>query len=258
MKDVEKGAKEQRDATILVVEDDKSLREGLAMNFQLQGYRVVTAANGDDGMRMAFDERPDLIVLDVMLPGWSGLEILSEIRAKAQDVPVLILSARSKTEHKLEGFDVGADDYVTKPFELPELLARAEALLRRGRRTAEPPVRFGDVELDPMRRTVTVRGEQVALSARELDLLLLLAGASLHARDDSRPDLGVGLRRHRADRRQLHHGAAPEDRGRSLAAAAHQDRPAGRLQAGLLIRMPSEDGAMNLPRAGPSWYHVWS
>jgi two-component system alkaline phosphatase synthesis response regulator PhoP len=175
MRDAEKGAKESHDATILVVEDDKSLREGLAMNFQLQGYRVVTAANGDDGMRMAFDERPDLIVLDVMLPGWSGLEILSEIRAKAQDVPVLILSARNKTDHKLEGFDLGADDYVTKPFELPELLARAEALLRRGRRTAEPPVRFGDVELDPMRRTVTVRGEQVALSARELDLLLLLA-----------------------------------------------------------------------------------
>jgi two-component system, OmpR family, alkaline phosphatase synthesis response regulator PhoP len=161
--------------TILVVEDDRALREGLAMNFRLQGHRVVTAANGDDGMRMAFDERPDLIVLDIMLPGWSGLEILAEIRAKAGDVPVLILSARGKTEHKLEGFGLGADDYVTKPFELPELLARAEALLRRARRTAEPPIRFGDVELDPVRRTVVVRGAQVGLSARELDLLLLLA-----------------------------------------------------------------------------------
>jgi two-component system, OmpR family, alkaline phosphatase synthesis response regulator PhoP len=175
MKDAEKRSSGQSDRTILVVEDDRSLREGLAMNFQLQGWRVLTAANGDDGMRMAFDERPDLIVLDVMLPGWSGLEILAEIRAKAGEVPVLILSARGKTEHKLEGFDLGADDYVTKPFELPELLARAEALLRRGRRTAEPPIRFGDVEVDPLRRTVTVRGEQVALSARELDLLMLLA-----------------------------------------------------------------------------------
>ena len=175
MKGSDKGSTERHDATILVVEDDRSLREGLAMNFQLQGYRVVAAANGDDGMRMAFDERPDLIVLDVMLPGWSGLEILSEIRAKAHDVPVLILSARGKTEHKLEGFDLGADDYLAKPFELPELLARAEALLRRGRRTDEPPVRFGDVEIDPVRRTVAVRGGLVALSARELDLLLLLA-----------------------------------------------------------------------------------
>ena len=175
MKGSDKGSAEHHDATILVVEDDRSLREGLAMNFQLQGYRVCTAANGDDGMRMAFDERPDLIVLDVMLPGWSGLEILSEIRAKAQDVPVLILSARGKTEHKLEGFELGADDYLAKPFELPELLARAEALLRRGRRTDEPKVRFGDVELDPMRRTVTVHGAPVTLSARELDLLLLLA-----------------------------------------------------------------------------------
>ena len=175
MKDAGKGAVEQGERTVLVVEDDRSLREGLALNFQLQGYRVVTAANGDDGMRMAFDARPDLIVLDIMLPGWSGLEILAEIRAKAQDVPVLILSARNKTDHKLEGFELGADDYVTKPFELPEVLARAEALLRRGRRTAEPPIRFGEVEVDSLRRTVTVRGEQVELSARELDLLLLLA-----------------------------------------------------------------------------------
>jgi DNA-binding response OmpR family regulator len=175
MTKAEQKEREGRERTILVVEDDRSLREGLAMNFRLQGHRVVTAANGDDGMRMAFDEHPDLIVLDIMLPGWSGLEILGEIRAKAGDVPVLILSARGKTEHKLEGFGLGADDYVAKPFELPELLARAEALLRRARRTAEPPIRFGDVEVDPIRRTLIVRGEPVALSARELDLLLLLA-----------------------------------------------------------------------------------
>jgi DNA-binding response OmpR family regulator len=175
MRDGDSKARESGDRTILVVEDDRSLREGLAMNFRLQGHRVVTAANGDDGMRMAFDERPDLIVLDIMLPGWSGLEILAEIRAKAGDVPVLILSARGKTEHKLEGFGLGADDYVTKPFELPELLARVEAMLRRGRRTVEPPIRFGDVEVDPTRRTVVVRGAAVGLSARELDLLLLLA-----------------------------------------------------------------------------------
>jgi DNA-binding response OmpR family regulator len=175
VRDGDKAGREPEARTILVVEDDRSLREGLAMNFQLQGYRVVTAADGDEGMQLAFDAHPDLIVLDIMLPGWSGLEILTEIRAKAGEVPVLLLSARGKTEHKLEGFELGADDYVTKPFELPELLARVEALLRRGRRTAEPPIRFGEVEVDPLRRTVVVRGAQVALSARELDLLLLLA-----------------------------------------------------------------------------------
>jgi len=165
----------QRERTILLVEDDRSLRDGLALNLELQGYRVITAANGDDGMRLAFDGRPDLIVLDVMLPGWSGLEILSELRAKGEDVPVLILSARGKTEHKLEGFDLGTDDYVTKPFELPELLARVEALLRRGRRESDPTILFGDVEIDPGRRIVLVRGAEASLSTRELDLLLLLA-----------------------------------------------------------------------------------
>ena len=163
--------------TILVVEDDRSLRDGLAMNFELQGYRVVTAADGDEGMRKAFDSRPDLIVLDIMLPGWSGLDILSELRAKAENVPVLILSARDKTSEKIEGLGLGADDYVTKPFELPELLARVEAMMRRRRaeRRAEPKIGFGEVEIDPDLRTVTLGGEEVHLSAREFDLLLLLA-----------------------------------------------------------------------------------
>jgi len=163
--------------TILVVEDDKSLRDGLALNFELTGYRVVTAADGDEGMHKAFDCRPDLIVLDIMLPGWSGLDILSELRAKAEDVPVLILSARDKTPDKIEGFGLGADDYVTKPFELPELLARVEAMMRRRRaeRRVEPRIAFGEVAIDPDLRTVTLRGEEIHLSAREFDLLLLLA-----------------------------------------------------------------------------------
>jgi len=163
--------------TILVVEDDKALRDGLAMNFQLQGYRVVTAEDGDEGMQKAFDCRPDLIVLDIMLPGWSGLDILQELRQKAEDVPVLILSARDKVQDKIQGLELGADDYVTKPFELPELLARVEAMLRRRRSSqhGESKVRFGAVEIDPRGRTVTRDGDEVQLSAREFDLLLLLA-----------------------------------------------------------------------------------
>lgn len=163
--------------TILVVEDDKALREGLAMNFQLQGYHVLSAVDGDEGMQMAFDARPDLIVLDIMLPGWSGLDILAELREKNSDVPVLILSARDQTRDKIEGFGVGADDYVTKPFELPELLARVEAMLRRQRasRQNEETLRFGDVVIETAVRRVFVRGDAVELSAREFDLLMLLA-----------------------------------------------------------------------------------
>jgi DNA-binding response OmpR family regulator len=170
-------SEDRRDETVLVVEDDRSLREGLATNFQVQGWRVLTAADGDEGMQKAFDCRPDVIVLDIMLPGWSGLDILQELRAKAEDVPVLILSAREKTRDKIQGLDLGADDYVTKPFELPELLARVEALLRRRRmeRRGEPSIEFGDVEIDPTGRSVRKRGQEVRLSAREFDLLLLLA-----------------------------------------------------------------------------------
>ncbi len=162
--------------TVLIIEDDRTLRRGLAMNFEYKGFRVLTAATGEDGMQKAFDARPDLIVLDIMLPGPSGLEILSELRSRDRLVPVLILSARDTTEQKIEGLNLGADDYLTKPFELPELLARAEALLRR-RTYDEPGIAFGDVEIDPARRTVTRGSEPVELTAREFDLLLLLARA---------------------------------------------------------------------------------
>jgi DNA-binding response OmpR family regulator len=163
--------------TILVVEDDRSLREGLAMNFRLRGYRVLTAADGDEGLRAAFDERPDLIVLDLMLPGADGLEILSELRGREVGVPVLILSARDRLQDKVRGLEIGADDYLTKPFQLPELVARVEVMLRRRRaeRRASNVLEFGEVRLDQEGRRVTVRGAEVALSAREFDLLCLLA-----------------------------------------------------------------------------------
>jgi len=172
----EKDAKE-RTETILVIEDDRSLREGLALNFKLKGYHVLTAVDGEEGMQKAFDVRPDLVVLDIMLPGYSGLEILQELREKHQDVPVLILSARDTLDNKVEGLGLGADDYLTKPFELEELLARTEAMLRRRRidQAAEPPISFGAVVIDPAGRQVSVEGEDVALSAKEFDLLCLLA-----------------------------------------------------------------------------------
>ncbi|MGV8040117.1 MAG: response regulator transcription factor [Thermoanaerobaculaceae bacterium] len=163
--------------TILVVEDDRALREGLAMNFRLRGYRVLTAADGAAGLVAAFDARPDLVVLDLMLPALDGLEILAELRGHEVDVPVLILSARDRVDDKVRGLGQGADDYLAKPFELPELVARVEALLRRRRaaRRRESPVSFGEVVVDPSARRVTVAGREVAVSAKEFDLLHLLA-----------------------------------------------------------------------------------
>jgi len=167
----------ERTETVLVIEDDPALRNGLALNFKLQGYRVLSAADGSEGMRMAFDIRCDLIVLDIMLPGMNGLEILVKLREEHEEVPVLILSARDSLGNKVEGFDLGADDYLTKPFELPELLARVEVLLRRTRTRnhREPPIVFGEVEIHPTDRRVRLRGEEIPLSAKEFDLLCLLA-----------------------------------------------------------------------------------
>jgi len=167
----------EKQASILIVEDDRSLSEGLAMNFRLKGFKVLTASNGDEAMRKAFDDRPDLIILDIMLPGYSGLDVLDELRNRGEDVPVLILSARGKVEHKVEGFSLGADDYMAKPFDLEELFARVDALLRRGMKENEtqPLLRYGNVVIDQAGRQVKKEGNEVALSAKEFDLLCLLA-----------------------------------------------------------------------------------
>ena len=166
-----------RSETILIVEDNRPLREGLALNLRPRGYRVVMAADGDEGMRLAFDARPDLIVLDLMLPGCGGLTILEALRDRGERVPVLILSARGTTPDKVAGLTLGADDYMTKPFDLPEFLARVEAMLRR-RRTDQsdpPPLHVGSIAIDRAARRVKAGGRDVDLSAREFDLLCLLA-----------------------------------------------------------------------------------
>ena len=166
-----------RKDTILVVEDDRALRNGLAMNLELHGYHVITAPDGETGMQLAFDARPQLIVLDIMLPGWTGLEILEELRKRGEKTPVLILSARNTTPDKVAGLDLGADDYMAKPFDLSELIARIEVMLRR-QRSAErdqPVLSIGEITIDRAERSVEVRGTKTNLSAKEFDILCLLA-----------------------------------------------------------------------------------
>ena len=164
--------------TILVVDDEATLRETLAWNLERDGYRVVEAADGRTALERFRAEKPDLVLLDLMLPELSGVEVCRRIRAES-DVPILMLTARDSEVDKIVGLEVGADDYVTKPFSLRELQARVRALLRRAeaRPVAEPngpPVRVGPVQVDLAGRRLLRDGKPVALTPRAFDLLAFL------------------------------------------------------------------------------------
>jgi two-component system, OmpR family, alkaline phosphatase synthesis response regulator PhoP len=155
---------------ILVVEDDLSILTGVSMNLKFEGYEVEQAQDGKTGLQKAIDLSPDLIVLDIMLPQMNGLEVMKELRARGRETPVIVLSARGQEPDKILGLNLGADDYVVKPFGLQELLARIKAVLRRQSREQEP-VAFDDVKVDLAARTVTKAGQPVSLTAQELKLL---------------------------------------------------------------------------------------
>jgi DNA-binding response OmpR family regulator len=161
---------------VLIVEDNHDLAFGLRNNLEIEGYAVDVASDGASGLAAARQTRPDLIVLDLMLPGMDGYRVLKQLRDDGCTMPVLILTAKGEEADKVRGFRFGADDYVTKPFGVLELLARIEALLRRTRAAAAsaPIERFGDVELDAATRTVSRGGRDVALTPMEFDLLLAL------------------------------------------------------------------------------------
>ncbi len=160
---------------ILVVEDDPSILRGLQINLGMEGYAVRSAMDGEVGLALARTEHPDLLLIDVMLPKLGGLELIRALRATDPDTPILILSAKGQEADKVAGLDLGADDYVVKPFSLKELLARIAAALRRGRvhpsRAAEAALRFGAAEVDVVARRLTVGGTPVPLTSREFDLL---------------------------------------------------------------------------------------
>jgi DNA-binding response OmpR family regulator len=164
-------------ASILIVEDNTDLAYGLQNNLEIEGYEVEVAGDGRAGLARARTHRPDLVILDLMLPGLDGYRVLKTLRDEGHDMPVLILTAHGQEADKVRGFRLGADDYVTKPFGLLELMARVGALIRRtSRRSVSAGARetFGGVEIDPATRTVTRHGEPVPVTPMEFDLLLAL------------------------------------------------------------------------------------
>jgi two-component system copper resistance phosphate regulon response regulator CusR len=156
---------------ILIVEDERKVLRGLERGLQAEGYEVVGAATGDAGLELAASQAFDCVVLDRMLPGRDGLEVLAELRRAGKAVPVLVLTARDAIEDRVAGLDAGADDYLVKPFAFAELLARLRVLLRRGPTDRETVLRAGDLEMDLLQRRVTRGGAEVALTQREFELL---------------------------------------------------------------------------------------
>ncbi len=165
---------------ILIIEDEAPMRTALADVLEGEGYRALTAADGEAGLRKAVAEKPDLILLDVMMPKLDGFAVCAELRRLGHATPVLMLTAKGQIEDRVNGLDVGADDYLVKPFSTEELLARVRALLRRTQRQGKSPtkLKLGEVEID-LARQMAVRGRKtIHLTAKEFAMLRLLAEAA--------------------------------------------------------------------------------
>lgn len=157
--------------TVLIIEDDSTMLIGLKDNFEFKGYKVLTAADGEKGLNAALNAKPDLIVLDIMLPKINGYEIARLIREQKLAMPIIMLTAKGEESDIVLGLNLGADDYVTKPFSIKELLARAAAFLRRGKKDVSDAFEFGGFRLDISARRLTRKGKEVELSPKEFDLL---------------------------------------------------------------------------------------
>ena len=161
-------------SSVLIVEDDPALLRGLKDNFEAQNYRVQLARDGREGLSAALANPPDLLVLDIMLPKLNGYEICRALRAKGLEMPIIMLTAKGQEEDILRGLELGADDYVTKPFSIRELLARAKAFLRRREVAPSTVFQFGDCKLDLAAHKLFRNGEEVSLTAKEFRLLEFL------------------------------------------------------------------------------------
>lgn len=158
---------------ILIVEDEPNMVAGLRDNFEFEGYEVISADNGEAGLERAVADSPDLVVLDVMMPKMSGLEVCKQLKAKRPSVPIIMLTARGQEVDKVVGLELGADDYVTKPFSIRELMARVKAVLRRSHALPKEHDRysFGDTEVDLRACRVTRSGRELDFSSTEFELL---------------------------------------------------------------------------------------
>ncbi len=168
-------------AKILVVDDEPNIREVVGLYLRQDGHAVVVAADGEEALRLYRQARPDLVVLDLMLPGLSGLEVCRRIQGERR-VPLIMLTAKGEEEDRIVGLGVGADDYVVKPFSSRELVARVAAVLRRVNEASVGPANgevlsFGELQINPNTRIVTVQGDPVTLTAREFDLLHHMASS---------------------------------------------------------------------------------
>ncbi len=174
--------------TILVIEDDLSILRGLKDNLKFEGYNVLTAPEGHEGLKLALEQSLDLLLLDIMLPGLSGYDICRKLKEQKPELPIIMLTARGQEVDKVAGLDLGADDYVTKPFSVPELMARIRAVLRRGvPAKAEPDIfSFGNVTLDFKKYEASLNGKAIKLSAKEFEVIKYLiqnAGEVVHRND---------------------------------------------------------------------------
>lgn len=160
-----------RVASVLIIEDDPALLRGLKDNFLAQDYQVQTVRDGREGLAAALSSPPDLILLDIMLPRMNGYEICRAVRAKRLEMPIIILTAKGQEEDIVRGLELGADDYVTKPFSIRELLARARAFLRRRQTASDTVFHFGDCKLDLSAHKLFRNGREVVLTAKEFRLL---------------------------------------------------------------------------------------
>ena len=162
---------------VLIIEDELPMRTALEDVLAGEGYRVLTAADGQSGLKRALEEKPDLILLDIMMPRLDGYAVCAELRRLARPTPILMLTAKGQVEDRVSGLDAGADDYLVKPFSTQELLARARALLRRARRQTQSAakLKLGEVEIDLARQSALRAGKPLHLTAKEFAMLRLMA-----------------------------------------------------------------------------------
>lgn len=163
---------------VLLIEDEEALVESIRFTLETEGYQVVVASDGVAGLGLARDTNPSLVLLDLMLPGMSGIDVCRQIRRQS-DVPIVMVTAKDGEADKVLGLEMGADDYITKPFSMREFRSRVKAALRRSRMIAKPsdegPIEGGELLIDPARRLVTLRGEEVSVTYVEFEILAALA-----------------------------------------------------------------------------------